>query len=73
MYYIIIIVIIIIIIVSMFYAFSAPEVLFSFSILPCLSKISSRLLSKNLKIKIYKTIILPAVLYGCETWSHTLR
>jgi hypothetical protein len=28
----------------------------------------SRLLSKNLKIKIYKTIILPVVLYGCETW-----
>jgi len=34
---------------------------------------SSRLLSKNLKIKIYITIILPAVLYGCETWSLTLR
>ena len=33
----------------------------------------SRLLSKNLKIKIYKTIILPVVLYGCETWSLTLR
>ena len=30
---------------------------------------SSRLLSKNLKIKIYKTIILPVVIYGCETWS----
>jgi hypothetical protein len=27
---------------------------------------------KNLKIKIYKTVILPAVLYGCETWSLTL-
>ena len=34
---------------------------------------SSRLLSKNLKIKIYKTIILLVVLYGCETWSLTLR
>ena len=33
----------------------------------------SRLLSKNLKIEIYKTIILPVVLYGCETWSLTLR
>ena len=33
----------------------------------------SRLLSKNFKIKIYKTIILPVVLYGCETWSITLR
>ena len=35
--------------------------------------LSYRLLSKNLKIKIYKTIILPAVLYGCETWSLILR
>ena len=35
--------------------------------------LSSRLLSKNLKIKIYSTIILPVVLYGCETWSLTLR
>jgi len=35
--------------------------------------LSSRLLSKNLKIKLYRTIILPAVLYGCETWSQTLR
>jgi len=33
----------------------------------------SRLLSKNLKIKIYRTIILPVVLYGCETWSLTRR
>ena len=29
--------------------------------------LSSRLLSKNLKLKIYRTIILPVVLYGCET------
>ena len=35
--------------------------------------LSSRLLSKNLKIKIYRTIILPVVLYGYETWSLTLR
>ena len=35
--------------------------------------LSSRLVSKNLKIKIYKTIILPVVIYGCETWSLTLR
>ncbi|PNF29011.1 hypothetical protein B7P43_G14712, partial [Cryptotermes secundus] len=34
---------------------------------------SSRLLSKNIKIRIYKTIILPVVLYGCETLSLTLR
>jgi len=35
--------------------------------------LSSRLLSKNLKIKIYRNIILPVVLYGCETWSLTMR
>jgi hypothetical protein len=34
--------------------------------------LSSRLISKNLKIKIYKTVILPVVLYGYETWSLTL-
>jgi len=33
----------------------------------------SRLLPKNLKIKIYRIIILPVVLYGCETWSLILR
>jgi hypothetical protein len=33
--------------------------------------LSSHLISKNLKIKIYKTVILPVVLYGCETWSLT--
>jgi hypothetical protein len=33
----------------------------------------SRLLSKNLKIRISKTIILPVVVYKCETWSLTLR
>ena len=33
----------------------------------------SSLLSKNLKIKIYRNIILPVVLCGCETWSLTLR
>jgi hypothetical protein len=35
--------------------------------------LSSRLLSRNIKIRIYKIIILPVVLYGCETWSLTLR
>jgi hypothetical protein len=34
---------------------------------------SSRLLSKNLKVRIYKTIILLVVVYGCETWSLTVR
>jgi hypothetical protein len=28
---------------------------------------------KNLNIKIYKTVIMPVILYGCETWSLTLR
>ena len=35
--------------------------------------ISFRLLSKKLKVKAYKTTILLVVLYGCETWSLTLR
>ena len=35
--------------------------------------LSSCLLSKNVKIKIYRTTIFPVVLYGCETWSFTLR
>jgi len=35
--------------------------------------LSFSLLSKNLKINIYRTIILPVVLYGCETWLLTLR
>ena len=37
--------------------------------------LSSSLLSKNIKFEIYRTtcIILPVVLYGCKTWSLTLR
>jgi hypothetical protein len=35
--------------------------------------LSYSLLSKNVKIKIYRTIILPVVLYGCEIWSLTLK
>ena len=35
--------------------------------------LSSLLLFKNIKIKIYRTIILLIALYGCETWSRTLR
>jgi hypothetical protein len=37
------------------------------------SLLSSHLLSRKLKVKIYRTIILPVVLYGCETRSLTLR
>ena len=37
------------------------------------NRLSSSLLSKHLKIMIYRTIILPVALYGCETWSLTLR
>jgi hypothetical protein len=35
--------------------------------------LSSLLLSKNVKVRIYKIIILPVVLYGCETWSLAVR
>jgi hypothetical protein len=35
--------------------------------------LSSSLLSKNVKSKICRTIILPVVLYGCESWSLSLR
>jgi hypothetical protein len=35
--------------------------------------LSSRLLSKSITIRIYKTIILPVFLYGCETWSLMLK
>ena len=42
------------------------------AILWCKIFLSSSLLSRNLKIKIYRTVILP-VLYGYETWSLTLR
>ena len=35
--------------------------------------LSSSLLPKSVKIKIYRTIILPVILYGCESWSLTLR
>ena len=34
---------------------------------------SSSLLLKKLRIKIYRNIILPVILYGCQTWSLTLR
>jgi hypothetical protein len=37
------------------------------------SILTSRLLSKNLKIKVYKTIVLPVISYGRETWSLMLR
>ena len=35
--------------------------------------LSSSLLPKNIKIKVYRSIILLVVLYGCETWSRTMR
>jgi hypothetical protein len=37
------------------------------------NRLSSCLLSENIKIRVYNSIILPVVLYGCETWSLTLR
>jgi hypothetical protein len=42
-------------------------------LLSSVQNLLSLLLSKTIKIRIYKTIILPVVLYGCETWSLTLR
>jgi hypothetical protein len=36
-------------------------------------KFPKRSVHVNLKTKIYRTIILPVVLYGCEAWSLTLR
>jgi len=44
-----------------------------FAIIQCRIFLSSTLLSKNFNIKIYATIILPIVLYECETWLLTLR
>ena len=35
--------------------------------------VSSSLMSKNIKLTMYISVILPFVLYGCETWSLTLR
>jgi hypothetical protein len=37
------------------------------------SHLSSCLISRKLKVKIYRTVILPVLLYGCETWSLSLR
>ena len=39
----------------------------------CYYSVQNLFSSKKLKIKIYRSIILPVVLYGCETWSLTLR
>jgi hypothetical protein len=43
------------------------------AIIRCRIFLSSTFLSKNTKIWVYRTIILHVVLYGCETWSLTLR
>ena len=43
------------------------------AVIRCRIFLSSSLLSKNVNFKICRTIILPFVLYGCETWSPTLR
>ena len=49
-----------------------PNVIFM-SLYPNAYLLSSSLLSKNIKIKIYRTIILTFVLYGRETWLLTLK
>ncbi|KAJ4428527.1 hypothetical protein ANN_24571 [Periplaneta americana] len=46
---------------------------FRFHALDCWNIGYAHLLSKNLKVGIYETVILPVVLYGCETWTLTLR
>ena len=46
---------------------SSPQVVFI--LIMIMTLLSSRLLSMNLTIKIYKTVILPVVLYSCEEWS----
>jgi hypothetical protein len=56
------------------YSSKEITVLFSYKTLPHVENLqSSQLLSKNVQIRICKTIILPVVLYGCKTWSLTLR
>jgi hypothetical protein len=47
--------------------------MFIFALLSYVILLSSRLLSKNVKVRIYKTIILPVVLYRCESWSLAVR
>jgi hypothetical protein len=37
------------------------------------SLLSSHVLSRNVKVQMYETINLPVVLFGCETWSRTLK
>jgi hypothetical protein len=46
---------------------------YSYNLEQLLGTLSSSLLSKGTKIKVYRTIIFPVVLYGCETWSLTVR
>jgi hypothetical protein len=48
-------------------------VLFNQLLLIPVDYLTDRLLSKNIKIRICKTLILPVFLYGCQTWSLTLR
>jgi len=38
----------------------------------CFYSLPSQLISRKLKLKIYRTVILPVILYGCESWSRTL-
>jgi hypothetical protein len=49
------------------------EIIIPFRCILVQSHLSFRLLSRNVKVKIKKYIILPVVLYGCETWSLELR
>ena len=58
---------------SLFVQFTLPRNILNACYYSVQTLLSSSLLSKNLKIKIYRNVILPLVLYGCETWSLILR
>jgi len=58
---------------SLFLSYLLCQFSFVTVYLPFYHSVQNLLSSKNLKIKLYRTIILPVVLYGCETWSLTLR
>jgi hypothetical protein len=56
------------------YIFSVYSLIrFEECLLPFDSVLSSCLLCRNVKVTVYRTIILPFILYGCETWFLTLR
>jgi hypothetical protein len=53
--------------------FSRDHTLWGIFVYSVQSLLSSSVLPKNIKMRVYRTINLPVVLYGCENWSLTLR